>query len=132
MKKSQMFKAAHEIAHEIVGATDNYQIAFSFALKEVWRQVKTYNKKRFGDAAIVNAGIRLVTTPEMKRQNEYVEGVPTWIIRKNLNEQEAFAVCNTTNSFDIVRETEKAELVSFNTDYGYVEMWTPKSVLAVA
>lgn len=132
MKKSQMFKSAHRIAKGIVESTGNYQIAFSIALKEVWRQVKKYDKKRFGWEAIYSAQIRLTETPKQKQQSEYVKGVPTWIICKNLSEQEAYVVCSTTNSIDIVRETEKAELISFSTDFGCVKMWTPKSVLAVA
>lgn len=125
MSKKQMMKAANKIAKEIVSEVGDYRIAMSLALKEVWRQVKAYDKKRFGEVAILTAAERL-TTP--KRANN-VYGVPAWIITNNLTQSEADAVFTAAESLTVVRETEKAELVSFGTKFGSIQMWTPKSVL---
>lgn len=127
MTKHNMMKAAHSIARESVDEVGDYQIALSIALKEVWRQAKLYGKKRFGDVAVLTASQRLVTPKEDRNANIY--GVPTWIIKKNLSQDEASAVLSRTAGMSIVRETEKAQLVRFDTDFGNVEMWTPKSVL---
>lgn len=127
MKKSTLMKSAHRIAREIETEYGNYSIALSFALKEVWRQVKLYNKKRFGEMAIISAAVRL-TAPKI----DSVYGVPTWIIRKNLSQSEYQAVVSVAYDMVVVRETEKAELVKFETEYGDITMWTPKSVLVAA
>ena len=127
MTKRNMMKTAHAIAQEIVDEVGDYQIALSIALKEVWRQVKLYDKKRFGDVAVLTAAQRLVTPKRDHNANVY--GVPAWIIVKNLRQDEADAVIGHTASISIVRETEKAQLIRFDTDFGGIEMWTPKSVL---
>ncbi|MCH4010612.1 hypothetical protein [Furfurilactobacillus sp.] len=67
-------RSAHKIAKEIVDECGDYQIALSFALKEVWRQVKTYDKKRFGDVAIMSAAFKLMTPKQDKNRNYF--GVP--------------------------------------------------------
>lgn len=58
-----------------------------------------------------------------------VGGVPTWLIRQNLRQDEADAVITRTNNWTLVHETAKAELIRFDTDFGTVELWAPKSVL---
>lgn len=128
MKKAALMKSAHRLANEIAPEFGNYSIALSFALKEIWRQVKIYDKKRFGDVAIYSAAARL-TSPQ-KADNYY--GVPEWILRKNLDQDEYYAVTCESNSMEVRRETEKAELVAFDTDYGFVTVWIPKSVLVAA
>jgi len=130
MTKRNMMKYAHQLAKKLVERTKNYQIALSLALKEVWRQVKLYNKKRFTKYSLATAYDRLVQ-PQMTGKNKEADvfGVPEWIIRKNLDVNEACAVINECDSMSVVRETEKAQLVKFSTNYGYVTMWTPKSVL---
>lgn len=127
MKKTVMMRTAHRLARVIVAKTGNYQIALSFALKYVWKRAKA-GKKVFGRNAMYFAIENLTTSPAPKN----VFGVPAWIIEKNLSQDEAYAVLNETNSTAVVRETEKAELVKFDTEYGYVQMWTPKSVLVAA
>ncbi|MEK0384972.1 hypothetical protein [Lacticaseibacillus paracasei] len=127
MTKHNMMKAAHAIAREIVNEVGDYQIALSIALKEVWRQAKMYGKKRFGDVSVLTASQRLVTLKKDRNANIY--GVPAWIIKKNLSQDEVSAVLTCTAGISIVRETEKAQLVRFDTDFGKIEMWTPKSVL---
>lgn len=132
MKKAHLMKKAHEIAKGIVNIVGDYTIALSMSLKEVWRLIKKYNKKRMGQDATQNAIIRLTTTKEEKRVAQFVHGlIPYWIINKNLSNEEAFAVMNYTQSCDVAisRETEKAVLFGFITDFGTVKMWCPKSVL---
>ncbi|WBF53832.1 hypothetical protein [Macrococcoides canis] len=128
MTKKNMMVAAHRIAGRIVKEVGNYTIALSLALKEVWRQVKTYNKKRFGWEAIYSAERRLCTHKKSYSDSN-VGGVPEWIIRKNLTTEECFAVLNTYPDVTFKEETEKAVLVDFCTDFGHVTMWCPKSVL---
>ena len=127
MKKATLMKSAHRLAKEIAPEFGNYSIALSFALKEVWRQVKLYDKKRFGEVAIISAAARL-TTP---KKADNVFGVPTWILRENLDQDELYAV-SLANQMEVRRETAKAELVAFDTDYGFVTVWVPKSVLVAA
>lgn len=122
-----MMRYAHQLAKLLVEQTGNYQIALSFALKEVWRQVKLYDKKRFTKNSIMSAYVRLIQPRRNSSQNIF--GVPAWIINKNLTNEEAYAVLNECDSMKVVRETEKAQLVEFSTNYGRVKMWTPKSVL---
>lgn len=53
--------------------------------------------------------------------------VPSWIIRKNLSQPKASAWDRSCER--VVRETEKAVLVVSTTDYGWIDLWVPKSVL---
>ena len=53
--------------------------------------------------------------------------VKEWIVRKNLNEQEAYAISEIGFEADTIRETEKAYYLLFDTNYGYIRMWAPKS-----
>lgn len=129
MKKATLMKSAHKIAKEIVDEYGDYQIALSFALKEVWRQVKTYDKKRFGDVAIMSAAFKLMTPKQNKNRNYF--GVPDWILSENLSNEEYSAMQYAT-SMSVERETLKAELVSFDTDFGNITTWVPKSVLVAA
>ncbi|EGQ3505533.1 hypothetical protein [Staphylococcus pseudintermedius] len=129
MKKRHMMKSAHKIAKEIVFLVGDYMIALKLALKEVWRLVKTYNKKRFTEISIFTTAARLGTKkPENK--GRFVGGVPEWIINKNLTTEEAYAVLNNGPQVSVTRETEKAVLVDFHTDFGHITMWCPKSVMA--
>src|SRR5690625_3068838 len=128
MTKKNMMRYAHQLAKKLVKETENYQIALSFALKEIWRQVKLYDKKRFTKGSIATAYARL-RQPRHDNSNDNVYGVPTWIIRKNLDQNEQYAVINECEGMSVVRETEKAQLVEYTTNYGKITMWTPKSVL---
>jgi|SRR5690625_413077 len=130
MTKRNMMRYAHEIAKRIVEDVEDYQIALSLALKEIWRQVKLYDKKRFTKYSLQTAADR-ITQPQMafKEKETDIFGVPAWIIRKNLDSNQAYAVLNEANRMKTVRETEKAKLVEFDTNYGKITMWTPKSVL---
>lgn len=133
MTKRNMMRYAHQLAKKLVEVTKNYQIALSFALKEIWRQVKLYDKKRFTKYSIATAFDRIGNSNYRKmfetNANNNVYGVPAWIIKKNLNNDESYAVLNECDAMEVVRETEKAQLVEFVTNYGRITMWTPKSVL---
>lgn len=133
MTRKNMMRYAHQLAKKLVEVTKNYQIALSFALKEIWRQVKLYDKKRFTQNSIATAYDR-IGNPNYRKMfenntNNDVHGVPAWIINKNLNSNEAYAVLNECDGMSVLRETEKAQLVEFVTNYGEITMWTPKSVL---
>lgn len=127
MTKKTLMKIAHRIAKEIVYKVGDYQIALSMAMKYVWNANKC-GKKRFGEMAMLNAVVKLTT--RKVSNSDCVGNIPAWIIRKNLDQNEAYAVLNECDGVQTIRETEKAVLVRFNTSYGYVEMWSPKSVLA--
>jgi len=133
MTRKNIMKAAHKIAKEINKVVGNYQISLSIALKEVWRQVKLYDKKRFGQMAIENAIDRLTETKEEKANysSNYSFGIiPNWLMKKNLNRQELMALDTATIADMVVaKETEKAKLFAWTTDFGRVTMWAPKSVL---
>lgn len=133
MTKRNMMRYAHQLAKLLVKQTGDYHIALSFALKEIWRQVKLYDRKRFTKYSIRTAYDR-IGNPNYrkmvnKKENEHVFGVPAWVIKRNLTPDESYAVLNEANSMTTVRETEKAKLVKFDTNYGFIEVWTPKSVL---
>lgn len=55
--------------------------------------------------------------------------IPAWIIKKNLSFEERYAVLNECNSIEVKHQTEKAALLKFDTDYGNIKMWCPKSVI---
>ncbi len=128
MNKRHMMKSAHKIAKMIKHLVGDYMIALKLALKEVWRLVKTYDKKRFTEVAIYTTAVRLGTERD-KNQGRFVGGAPEWIIRKNLSQEEAYAVLNNGPNVSQKRETEKAVLLDFHTDWGHIQMWCPKSVM---
>lgn len=53
--------------------------------------------------------------------------IPYWFISKNLTRAQADAIVG--ERMTVERETEKAVLVKWNTDYGFVTLWTPKSII---
>lgn len=61
--------------------------------------------------------------------NNEVKFIPEWIIEKNLDENQIYAVRAESEDAELVRETEKAILVEWSTEFGKVSMWCPKSVL---
>ena len=111
MTKKHIFKSAHKIAKGIVKEVGNYQIAFKLALKEVYRQVRLYDKKRFGINAIESAIYRLGTSQEDKEFDS--------------NQRQSLVKLEDEK---IVKETEKAYKIAFFTEYGLFEKWIPKSV----
>ena len=93
MKKQHIFKTAHKIAKGIVKEVGNYQIALSLALKEVYRQIKLYDKKRFGNEAVESAIYRLGTAQEVKdfdkESEKYVYGIAKWFYNKEFTNAQA-------------------------------------------
>lgn len=134
MTKRHIFKTAHKIAKEIVREVGDYQIALSIALKEIYRQIKLYNKKRFGQEAVYNAIYRLTTSKEERYIiNNYTSGIPNWFLTQNLSSQEYYAV-QMAGPGDVyqVKETEKAVRLCFIAEgYGTATLWVPKSLYKV-
>lgn len=61
--------------------------------------------------------------------NGQTKFIPEWIINKSLDSNQIYAIRAEGESADLIRETEKAVLVSWWTEFGTVQMWCPKSVL---
>lgn len=61
--------------------------------------------------------------------NNEVKFIPEWIINKNLDDNQIYAIRAEGEDASLVRETEKAILVEWSTEFGKVSMWCPKSVL---
>ena len=77
-----------------------------------------------------NTSIKADYTEYKACQNrpEYIQDVPVWLLSKNLDRQEMQAM-DTAYDRETVRETAKAMLVRFLTDYGNITCWVPKSVI---
>ena len=130
MTKKHIFTTAHKIAKGIVKEVGNYQLALQLALKEVYRQVKMYDKRRFGAQAISSAIYNLGTSKEDKafdRESEnYRYGVVKWFFDKEFTTKQRQALIKIEDEV-IVKETEKAYKIAFFTEYGLFEKWIPKS-----
>lgn len=80
--------------------------------------------KKFGDclraswAAAKNAPVRIIVS------------VAPWFLRKNFSQGQRYGI-ETCDNAVIKAETEKAYKLGFDTDFGYVTSWFPKSVLRV-
>lgn len=61
--------------------------------------------------------------------NNEAKFIPEWIIEKNLDQNQIYAIRSESDGGSLLRETEKAVLVVWFTEYGKVELWCPKSVL---
>lgn len=61
--------------------------------------------------------------------NNEVKFIPEWVINKNLDDNQLYAIRAEGEDAELVRETEKAILVEWFTEFGKVSMWCPKSVL---
>lgn len=69
--------------------------------------------------------------PEVKQINysERIDYIPDWFLDKNLTQNERYAI-STARSTNIASETEKAIRVEWNTEYGTIRRWVPKSLLS--
>ena len=56
------------------------------------------------------------------------QGVPEWLMKKNLSQAE-YDGAHQAYGVYASRETAKAVLVNFDTDFGKITMWAPKSVV---
>jgi len=132
MSKRMIFVNAHRIAKLIVSEVGNYMIAFKLALKNVWHAIKTWNKKRFTKDSLRSAAEYLTTSNTVRRNmkiaTSYYEGIPLWVMQKNLTASEYEAINCDGASPVINKETEKAIDFEFDTDFGVIYMWCPKSV----
>jgi len=56
--------------------------------------------------------------------------VKDWFLQKNFSQNEAYAI-RLCEDCHIERETEKAALIRFETEWGLIRSWIPKSVFEV-
>lgn len=125
---SKQMKSAHLLAKNIVDFVGDYKIALKIAMKKLWDALKK-GKKRFGKNWADNVAMFMEFARIRKIEGEQnFFGIPGWVINKNLNSQESVSV-KGADSCKVERETEKAILVSFDTDFGRVFLWSPKSVI---
>ena len=120
MNKSEIFKKAHSLAKNPLQALANksYKERLSFGLKRAYAIAK---------AEIVKASKVAKTTLTSTSQ---IATVAEWIVKKNLTCSESTVVINYCDCQGVVeRETEKAVLVRFDSKFGFVKSWFPKSTL---
>ncbi len=131
MSKRNLMKQAHKLAKKIVEKVGDYIIALKLALKKVWVMVKA-GRKKMSDTAFKSALYEL--THEKKEYNgpEFFwlgsKGIPLWLMDNNLDQSEMQGAMLAYNIY-AERYTEKAVLVVFETDFGNIKMWSPKSVI---
>lgn len=129
MTKKALMTAAHKLASKLVAKTDNYMIALKFALKQIWAMVKA-GRKRMSESAFNHAIYELTHKPYEGPKFFWSgkQGVPEWLMQKNLSHAE-YDGAHQAYSVYASRETVKAVLVNFDTDFGKIAMWAPKSVV---
>lgn len=129
MSKKQIMKQAHKIAKKIVKAVGNYMVALKLALKKIRAMAKA-GRKRMSDSAF--KGVVYELTHKEYNGPEFFwmgrQGVPVWLMEKNLDQAELQGAQLAYN-IGVERETEKALLLCFETDFGNITMWAPKSVV---
>ncbi len=121
MNQSAIFKLAHKWTRNAFtkgGATGDYIAIFSEYLSLAY----TRNNSIKADYAEYKAA---------KSRPQYIQDVPVWLLSKNLDQQEMQAM-DTAYSRETVRETAKAMLIRFSTDFGNIQCWVPKSVIKAA
>lgn len=129
MTKKQMMVKAHKMAKKLVEKTGNYMIALKFALKQIWAMVKA-GRKRMSESAFNHAIYELTHKPYEGPKFFWSgkQGVPEWLMQKNLSQAE-YDGAHQAYSVYASRETAKAVLINFDTDFGKITMWAPKSVV---
>lgn len=129
MSKKQIMKQAHKIAKKIVKEVGNYMVALKLALKKIWAMAKA-GRKRMSDSAFKGAIYEL--THKQYNGPEFFwlgsKGIPVWLMDSNLDQTELWGAQLAYNMY-AERETEKAALIVFETDFGNIKMWAPKSVI---
>lgn len=130
MSRKMIMVNAHHIAKITNRSIKCYAIAYKVALKYVWNSVKKYNKASFGDIALDNACTKIEDGYSLfGHQDRYFDGIPEWILRKNLEQFEYQAIVSNFCGARVVRETEKAIDFDIDTDFGGIYIWVPKSVM---
>lgn len=129
MTKKALMTAAHKLASKLVAKTGNYAIALKFALKQIWAMVKN-GRKRMSESSFNHAVYELTHKPYNGPKFFWSgkQGVPEWLMKKNLSQAE-YDGAHQAYSVYASRETAKAVLVNFDTDFGKITMWAPKSVV---
>lgn len=59
-----------------------------------------------------------------------IKNIKSEIVYKNLSQQQIQAINNTVGDGLVQRETAKAVLITFNTPFGKINMWAPKSCIS--
>lgn len=54
--------------------------------------------------------------------------IKDWFLEKNFTQNERYAI-STCNDIETKKETEKAMLFTFHTEFGTITKWIPKSVI---
>lgn len=121
---SKQMKFAHKVANKIAKYVGDYAVALKLALKYVWGMVRN-NAKRWGEKTVERVALTLLSP----RVEPNIDGVPMWIIEKNLGDEEVSAIKSGCTFYVQTKETEKAIGGYFSTDFGRIYMWCPKSVL---
>ena len=62
------------------------------------------------------------------RMLEAIMAIKSWFLNKEFTQGERYAI-STADDPDVVRETEKAFLLKWKTEFGYIQHWVPKSVV---
>lgn len=129
MSKKQIMKQAHKIAKKNVKAVGNYMVALKLALKKIWAMAKA-GRKRMSDSAFKGAVYELTHKEYNGPEFFWIgrQGVPIWLMEKNLDQAELQGAQLAYN-IGVERETEKALLLCFETDFGNIKMWAPKLVV---
>lgn len=131
MSTKSLMKQAHKLAKEIVEKVGDYMIALKLALKKIWAMVKA-GRKRMSDSAFKSAVYELTHQKKEYNGPEFFwlgsKGIPVWLMEKNLDQTELWGAQLAYNMY-AKRETEKAALIVFETDFGNITMWAPKSVV---
>ena len=147
-------EAAHKAAKEIESYVGDYQIAFTFALRQAWKTAA--NHEAVNARAIVNGKDAKPATVDFyikmiirhcdayraakKADDEYkvahrsIFGVPVWFLREQ-HSTGARNIIEGAVSAETVKETEKAVQMQFSNVSpldGFkdtVTIWVPKSVM---
>lgn len=129
MSKKNLMKQAHKLAKELVKKVGDYMVALKLALKKVWAMAKA-GRKKMSDSAFKEALYEL--THKQYNGPEFFwlgsKGIPLWLMDNNLDQSEMQGAMLAYNIY-AERYTEKAVLVVFETDFGNITMWAPKSVV---
>ena len=71
----------------------------------------------------------LTGNPNEIDYNERIRYIPEWFLSKNLDQQQLYATRVADNAY-VTKETEKAFLANWDTEYGKVSTWVPKSLVS--
>jgi len=139
VQRKHIMQDAHIVAKMIANLCGNYQVAMSFALKFVYAyRAKRAAVKATGDKVAMYSFKSLEAAAYEEFTPESVNGVPTWAIRKDFSRCSADDILFYTIGFEVIKETEKAVQVKFDTvnpdENGYVDhhtTWVAKSIAKI-